>query len=146
MMDATEFRKMFPAFEGLDGATIQLWAEVATEFLKSSWALSGKRYEIASKLMTAHLIHCNYQESDPYLNQTSNSGGNSVGIVASASEGSVSVSFTTPPTKNAWQHWLASSPYGLQLWALLKQLSAGGFYLGGLPERQAVRKVGGVFV
>lgn len=143
-MNASEFRAMFPVFDELDGSTIQLWVEVAAEFLTSSWALNGKRYETALKLMTAHLIHCNHKKDDPYLRE--GSGGSEVGIVASASEGSVSVSFATPPTKNAWQHWLASSPYGLQLWALLKQISAGGFYVGGLPERKAVRKVGGVFV
>lgn len=141
-MNATEFRTMFPAFNQVEDDAIELWKEVADEHLKASWLLNGKKYEIAIKLMTAHLLHCNYGErgdSETFSN-------NGVGVVASASEGSVSVSFATPPTKNAWQHWLASSPYGLQLWALLKQLSASGFYVGGLPERRAVRKVGGVFV
>ncbi|MGX2974486.1 DUF4054 domain-containing protein [Ursidibacter arcticus] len=139
-MNTIDFRTMFPVFDNLDNPTIELWAEVAGEYLKSSWVLSGKRFQIALNLMTAHLLHLTVgSESDGGSAQNG-------GIVASASEGSVSVSFATPPTKNAWQHWLASSPYGLQLWALLKQWSAGGFYIGGLPERKAVRKVGGVFV
>ncbi|EQA94848.1 hypothetical protein HPS_1652, partial [Glaesserella parasuis 29755] len=33
-----------------------------------------------------------------------------------------------------------------QLWALLQQLGTGGLFIGGLPERSAVRKVGGVFL
>lgn len=139
-MNITDFRKMYPIFEDLDDSMIELWAEVAEEHLKASWVLNGKRLDIAMKLMTAHLLHINVgAESDGGSAQNG-------GIVASASEGSVSVSFATPPTKNAWQHWLAGSPYGLQLWALLKQWSAAGFYIGGLPERKAVRKVGGVFV
>ncbi|MDW0617876.1 DUF4054 domain-containing protein [Mannheimia haemolytica] len=139
-MNITDFRTMYPIFEDLDDSMIELWAEVAEEHLKASWVLNGKRLDIAMKLMTAHLLHINVgTESDGGSAQNG-------GIVASASEGSVSVSFATPPTKNAWQHWLAGSPYGLQLWALLKQWSAGGFYIGGLPERKAVRKVGGVFV
>lgn len=143
-MNITDFRTMFPVFDDLDDPTIELWAEVAEEHLKASWVLNGKRLEIAMRLMTAHLLHTNNVviNADGTAQQNSSSGG----IVASASEGSVSVSFATPPTKNAWQHWLAGSPYGLQLWALLKQWSAGGFYIGGLPERKAVRKVGGVFV
>lgn len=140
-MNIAEFQQMFPQFENVDGSAVLLWSEVAKEHLTASWALNGSRYETALKLMTAHLIHCNVGNSDG--KDGTASGG---GVVASASEGSVSVSFATPPTKNAWQHWLASSPYGLQLWALLKQLSASGFYVGGLPERRAVRKVGGVFV
>ncbi|AHG75432.1 Phage protein [Mannheimia varigena USDA-ARS-USMARC-1296] len=139
-MNITDFRTMFPVFDDLDDPTIELWAEVAEEHLKASWVLNGKRLDIAMKLMTAHLLHINVGgESDGGSAQNS-------GIVASASEGSVSVSFATPSTKNAWQHWLAGSPYGLQLWALLKQWSAAGFYIGGLPERKAVRKVGGVFL
>lgn len=140
-MNAIDFRAMFPVFDNLDNSIIELWAEVAGEHLKSSWVLNGKRFQIALNLMTAHLLHLSV------WTEGNNSGAAQNGsIVASASEGSVSVSFATPPTKNAWQHWLASSPYGLQLWALLKQWSASGFYIGGLPERKAVRKVGGVFV
>lgn len=139
-MDATEFRKMFPAFKSVEDGTIELWKNVADEYLKASWMLNGKQFNTAIKLMTAHLIHCNCDV------QGNGEEFSDVGVVVSASEGSVSASFAAPPTKNAWQHWLASSPYGLQLWALLKQLSASGFYVGGLPERRAVRKVGGVFV
>lgn len=138
-MNTIDFRTMFPVFDNLDDPIIELWAEVAGEHLKSSWVLNGKRFQLALNLMTAHLLHLSVGTEGSGTAQNG-------GIVASASEGSVSVSFATPPTKNAWQHWLASSPYGLQLWALLKQWSAAGFYIGGLPEREAVRKVGGVFV
>lgn len=140
-MNIDAFRTMFPAFEDFkeypDDA-IEMWSNAASFHLGKSWSLSGERYDYALMLMTAHLCHISGKSSE-----TSSSGS---GIVTSASEGSVSVSFATPTTKNGWEFWLASSPYGLQLWALLQQLGAGGRYIGGLPERSAVRKVGGVFL
>ncbi|OBX10408.1 hypothetical protein QV09_05510 [Gallibacterium salpingitidis] len=138
-MDIAVFKKMFPVFNEIDDETITLWEDTANTFLKESWALSGKTFEHAQRLLTAHLLHlavkCNSGESN-----------SATGLVASATQGSVSVSFTTPTTSNGWQYWLSTSPYGLQLWALLKQLSASGFYIGGLPERRSVRKVGGVWL
>jgi hypothetical protein len=50
-----------------------------------------------------------------------------------------------PPAANAWQYWLNTSPYGMQLLALLQAKGVGGLYVGGLPERDAFRKVYGVF-
>lgn len=96
-MNITDFRTMFPVFDDLDDPTIELWAEVAEEHLKASWVLNGKRLEIAMRLMTAHLLHTNNVviNADGTAQQNSSGGG----IVASASEGSVSVSFATPPTK-----------------------------------------------
>ena len=87
--------------------------------------------------MTAHLL---------FLNKKIDDGNNATGAVQSATEGSVSVSFTAPPSRDGWEYWLSSTPYGVQLWALLSGLMVGGAYIGGLPERKAVRKVGGVFM
>lgn len=137
-MDIATFRTMFPVFDQLGDETVILWSDVADSFLKESWVLSGKQFAHAKNLLTAHLIHV--------ANKADSNSASATGAVTSASEGSVSVSFTTPQTSNAWEFWLSSSPYGIQLWALLKQLSAGGFYIGGLPERKAVRKVGGVWL
>lgn len=143
-MNLAMFRSMFPAFENLDDGTILIWSDIAGSFLQESWVLSGKQFVYAKNMLIAHLIYLAEQTN---ANSASGSnGGGAVGVVSSATEGSVSVSFSMPQTKNAWQFWLASSPYGLQLWALLKQLSIGGFYIGGLPERKAVRKVGGVWL
>lgn len=142
-MDIDAFRTMFPAYADyrtFGDEMIEMWLDVANVHLKKGWALSGKTYDHAVMLMLAHLLH----------NVAKTSSGNAesgpTGIVTSATEGSVSVSFATPTTKDAWEFWLASSPYGLQLWALLQQLGTGGLFIGGLPERSAVRKVGGVFL
>lgn len=141
-MDTAAFRAMFPALADdavYSNAMLLLWWDAAALHLSEGWMLSGATYELARKLLTAHLVHLAHGIA------SSGSVGTSVGAVQSASEGSVSVSFTTPPTRSGWQFWLSSSPYGLQLWALLSTASAGGLYIGGLPEREAFRKVGGVF-
>ena len=141
-MDIQDFRTQFPAFDdpaAFRDEMLQLWDDAASLHLAEGWMLGGPQYELAHKLMTAHLVH---------LASVANRGGSGStagGAVQSASEGSVSVSFTTPPTKTAWQFWLSSSPYGLQLWAMLTIAGSGGVYIGGLPEREAFRKVGGVW-
>lgn len=136
-MDVGVFRIAFPAFNRISNETIEYWADVAGSFLSESWALSGKTFEHAINLMTAHLI---------FLNKKIDNGNNATGAVQSATEGSVSVSFTAPPSRDGWEYWLSSTPYGVQLWALLSGLMVGGAYIGGLPERKAMRKVGGVFM
>lgn len=142
-MDIDAFRTMFPAYadyQKFSDDMIEMWLNVANVHLKKGWALSDKTYDHAIMLMLAHLLHGVAKSLD------ANSESGSTGIVTSATQGSVSVSFATPTTKDAWEFWLASSPYGLQLWALLQQLGSGGLFIGGLPERSAVRKVGGVFL
>lgn len=67
------------------------------------------------------------------------------GVLTSANEGSVSVSFAPPPSRSAWQYWLNQTPYGQQFLALFSSLVLGGFYIGGLPESQAFRKTGGLW-
>jgi hypothetical protein len=73
-------------------------------------------------------------------------GGGVTGVVTGATIDKVSVQLAAPTTKSGWQYWLASTPYGMQLWAFLSIKSAGGLYIGGRPERRAFRKVGGNFL
>lgn len=68
------------------------------------------------------------------------------GYEQSATIDKVSVSLTPPPNKNQWQFWLNTTPYGMQLLALLQSKSAGGFYIGGLPETAAFKKVAGIYL
>jgi hypothetical protein len=98
--------------------------------------LTGTSLQLALELMTAHIAKsfAAAGASQP------------VGVVTGATEGSVSVSLAPPPARSGWQHWLSTTPYGLQLWALLQVQSAGGLYVGGSLERAAFRKAGGVFL
>ncbi len=43
----------------------------------------------------------------------------------------VHVGLEVPSLKNQWQWWLMTSPYGMQLLALLQVWSVGGQYIGG---------------
>lgn len=139
-LDIAAFRIAFPALSNTTAypnATIELrWAD-ATVFLGDydGCLLSGVALQSALNYMTAHLLASFALIA---LGQTS------VVIQGSAVD-KVSVSLHPPPTRSGWQWWLATTPYGLQLWALLSARSAGGYYIGGRPERAAFRKVLGRF-
>lgn len=156
-LDITRFRATFPAFANPDqypDAYIQLQWDMATAFIRpvDSCFASGKSLDAALYLMTAHLITLN----PPVTAEGGGSGGgageglgdctpNVTGVISGATIDKVSVQLAVPQTRSGWQYWLASSPYGMQLWALLKSMSAGGFYIGGRPERAGFRKVYGGF-
>ncbi len=145
------FRLLFPAF-----ADTTVWPEpllsgywaMATEFISTADCpcriLRGGSLQLALDLMAAQIATLmNPNGNDPAGGGSGAATGS--GIVTSASIGAVSVSVAQPPTKDMWEYWLGQTPYGQQLLALLKMKGVGGFYVGGLPERLAFRKVGGVF-
>lgn len=139
-MDTTAFITKFPTFNDKDKYPVEMiesWGESADVYLSRSWLLNGKRFEQAKMLLTAHLL-C--------LADKASTDSSAVGATQSATEGSVSVTFAVPTANGGWKFWLSSTPYGMQLWALLSAASAGGVFIGGLPERKAIRKVGGVFI
>lgn len=145
-MNYTAFRALFPAFSDLTrypDTSLDAWWDMAGDFIKEGWALSGDTFVRAQQMLTAHLAAL--ATASATGSTVSGAGGKGTGAVQSASEGGVSVTFVAPPVKSAWQHWLSQSPYGQQLWALLSMVGAGGLYVGGLPERQAFRKAGGTW-
>lgn len=140
--NVTSFRAQFPEFGNSttypDG-TLSTYFTMASQYVTPVDSifglLSGDVLQLALDLMTAHL-----SKSFSLLNA-----GQTTVLVQGSTEGSVSVSLTPPPNKNAWQWWLGTTGYGMQLRALLEVQSSGGFYVGGLPERSAFRKVFGVW-
>ncbi len=80
-------------------------------------------------LLTAHLSLLTYK------NQTGQSGGMGAGMVASAAVGEVNISYVQIPNLDMWSYWLALTPYGLDLLALLERLTSVPFYIGGSLER-----------
>ena len=138
--DVTAFRVQFPAFANVTlfpDATLQMYWDTATCFVSNrnyGW-LAGACRQLALNLMTAHLAQLSVIIA----------GGQTPGMVQSATIDKVTVSLTPPPVPNQWQWWLGLTPYGQELLALLMARSAGGFYVGGLPERTGFRKVGGTF-
>lgn len=126
------FYRQFPEFDTPEYAKIapicfdraQLY--IATVY-KGCARLSGDKRALAIYLLTAHL-------SQLSLNNAANNG--QIGQVASASVDGVSIAYAQlPSATDAWSYWLALSPYGLQLLALLETLTAVPFYVGGSFER-----------
>lgn len=92
----------------------------------------------ALNLMTAHLLALGVLiAQNGYTGQ--------VGVVQAATVDNISITLQPPPERGQWRWWLNTTPYGAQLASLLEMQSAGGFYVGGLPERAAFRRVGGGF-
>ncbi len=138
--DVAAFRAAFPAFadpQKYPDATLEGYWDAACCYISPTdyGYLHGDCRARALNLMTAHLTQLS----------TMAASGQPTGVGQSATVGQVSVSMVPPPIKNGFQYWLASTPYGMQLWALLRVKSVGGLSIGGLPEKSAFRKVGGIF-
>lgn len=139
-VDVAVFREKFPAFADVGAfpdARIELYWRMGTSFITANdgWALAGDKLQDALDFMGAHLLQ----------SFTLISAGTTAVVVKGSRVDKVDVQLEPPPSKDLWQWWLATTPYGLLLWALLNAASAGGFYFGGRPERSAFRKVGGFF-
>ena len=139
--DVDLFREQFPAFADpliYPDVMLQMYWDMAICYISDEdygW-LKGACRLLALNLMTAHLIA---SANLIIAGQTSQ-------LIAGATIDKISVSLTPPPLRNQWQWWLSTTPYGLQLWALLQANIVGGFYVGGLPELAGFRRVGGGFI
>lgn len=140
VLDVAAFRLTFPAFSdagAFPDVMLQTYWTLATAFINPNdgWAICGDQLQAALNFMTAHLTWSFKLITD----------GTTAVVVKGSRIDKVDVQLEPPPSKDQWQWWLATTPYGVMLWALLKAAAAGGFYTGGRPERSAFRKVGGVF-
>lgn len=113
-LDLTQFTSWFPAL-----------GEVTQEELDAAYA--GAQTYISTYLGEIILpeqlqIRGVYLAAAHQLYLTQNPALAAQGKVASASEGSVSASFTQPQFKNWFDYWLSLSPYGMELLALLSQV------------------------
>lgn len=141
--DIAAFRLLYPAFSNAtnfpDAYLQAQWDAATVHISKYDGPLwGGEQLQLALNLMTAHLLQLNVQIQNGGPTPT-------VGVLQSATVDKVTVSNTPPPVTTGLRYWLATTPYGLQLWALLRRVSAGGVYIGGSAERAAFRKVGGRF-
>ena len=143
VLDAVTFRALFPQFASATtypDAVLQMRFDSATEYVSPEVVgdMSYNARREAVYLMTAHLLAVGILiAQNNYQGQ--------VGVVTGANVDSVSITLIPPPVRSQWRWWLNATPYGAQLVALLDMQSAGGFFVGGLPERLAFRKVAGVF-
>lgn len=141
-LDITKFRALFSEFANdvkYPDVLLQTWYTVAGEYLSLedyASGLNGNTLDLALMQLTAHLM-----KSSVILT----GGKGAPMVVTSATVDKVTVSTLPPPIKSAWEYWLSTTPYGLQLWALLSMRSAGGYVYGGSCELSAFRRVGGMF-
>lgn len=140
-----DFRAAFPQFANVTtfpDALITLQFNMATGFVSDSTygCMTIPVRTSALYMMTAHLLALGVIIADGGSYQ------GVAGIVTQSKVGDVSVTLAQPPYgTSAWRYWLGLTPYGSMLLALLMAQSAGGFFIGGLPERAAFRKVAGIF-
>ena len=109
VVDNDTFRAWFPYFASVDDAVIQSQYEGAGSLIaleKGAIGLGLKSQTRGVYLATAHLL---YLAINPNKAASAN--------LTSASEGSVSASFQL--YSDPWRRFLALSPYGLELLALL---------------------------
>jgi hypothetical protein len=140
--DVTEFRVQFPQFADpllFPDATLQGYWNAAICYIDpyDFEYMDGDCLQLALNLLTAHLTALSVLIAQ----------GQNPGFVKDATIKNVTISLM-PPTLNPsrqWAWWLSGTPYGAQLLAELQSTSVGGFYVGGLPETRAIRKVGGIF-
>lgn len=134
------FRAQFPAFANTTTypeAMLSGYWTMATAYINENggpgWMRNSAQLQLALDLMAAHLA-----QSYTLINA-----GVPTVVVQGSTEGTVSVSMTPPPIKSAFGYWLATTPYGMQLRALLDVMASVGFYVGGSIERYGFRKAGG---
>jgi len=136
------FRLQFSAFADVtDYPTAQLdgWWTMGTSYINPDnnypYNFKTKQLQLALDLMCAHLAQ----------SFTMITAGIPTVVVQGTAEGTVNVSLTPPPVKTSFGWWLATTPYGSQLRALLRAVANVGLYIGGSPENSAFRKAGGIF-
>lgn len=132
--DVAAFRLAYPAFPDGPEYTDQMlegYFAMATCYVSPKqygWMKGACRVQ-ALNLMTAHLAA---------LAALIASGSPPV-FVSSSTVDKVTVTLALPPMKDQFHYWLNLTPYGAQLLALLNVKSAGGWYVGGMPELSAFR-------
>lgn len=128
-----DFRLLYPQFDAVPDDVVNLIASQALCYIGIHACNCGEQ---GWMLLVAHML---------FLRESMNGGTVGPGALASATIGSVSVSFQAPSSTDGWSHWLNQSPFGQQFIALTKACFGGAMYIGGLPERSAFRSVGGIF-
>ena len=136
------FREQFPQFEDTTAfPTVQLdaWWTMGTAYINIDnnypWNFNSKQLQLAIDLMCAHLA-----ASFSLINK-----GIPAVVVQGSAEGTVNVSLVPPPVKTSFGWWLATTPYGNLLRALLRVVANVGLYVGGSIENQGFRRAGGIF-
>lgn len=139
-LDIATWRATFPEFANATtypDAQVQLQWNLGAGYLgaEDGPLIEGPALQSALDLMAAHLLQL----------FTKATRGQVAGVVVGSTIDKTQVQLAPPPFKNGWGYWLSLTPYGVTLNGLLRARGAGGYYIGGSPERFGFRRVGGGF-
>jgi hypothetical protein len=119
VVDPERFKRLFKEFTDLADEQIEFASEgvgVYISDVKGTINLDPRMQERGVYLATAHILKLETAE------ENGNGSGGVNGLLASATEGDVSASFTSAPIKDALDFDLYKTKYGQQLLILLKQV------------------------
>jgi len=142
--DSAAFRVAFPFFadqQCFSDATLSGFFAIGSQYVtntdSSCYVVNGDSRVLACNLMTAH-VGFMYNAAAKGL---------PTGVIIQATVDKISVMAKSPEIQKGsmFQYWLAQSPYGQQLLALLGMAAAGGLYIGGSPVRASFRGLRGGF-
>ena len=108
-INPTVFRTLFPDFKSFSDEKIEAMACGIDAYISTTPGAIGLKISLQRRGCYLALAHISYMSEHP----------DKFRQLASASEGSVSASFGTPPTKDMRDYWLSLSPYGMELLAIL---------------------------
>ena len=138
--DPAAFRVLYPEFASATSypdTVLQIWWGEATGWVNVNSAnldpLPDAQRQAALYMMTAHLGRIAAMLAT----------GENQAFTVSTSTGAISITSLTPPAGDDFNFWLAATPYGLKLAALLRAQTVGGFYVGGNAALSAYRKPDG---
>lgn len=111
-VNPTTFRELFPQFKKLsDGAIENMYCGVGA-YISTVPGAIGLTECLQKRGVYLAAAHIAFMAANP----------DKFRQVSSASEGSVSASFATPPTKDIRDYWLSLSPYGMELLTILSMV------------------------
>jgi hypothetical protein len=132
--DDAYFRASFPALADVNSypqAVVSNYFTLGGSYIANTnyGRLNGDNKKYALNLITAHLA---------LLNTLISEGGNPA-IITSSGIDKINVTLAPPPAKNMFDYWLSTTPYGLQIMALMQGIAVGGFSIGGSLARSGFR-------
>lgn len=138
--DPTLFRQQYPLFANTStypDAILTMNFNLATCYIDPTICGNlGACRENALYMLTAHITG---------LNDVINGRGTTAQtfILQGSTIDKIQIQATPQPGLNGFNYWLGQTPWGQQLRALLTVRSTAGYYIGGSPERSAIRNVSG---
>jgi hypothetical protein len=139
VFDDTVWRALIPAFGNsvkYPTAILQIYFNNAACYIETCDAGQLCVFTGASRLLGLYLMASHLLASTQMI---CDNDGAPLGLVIEGQVDKVRVTLKPPPDMSQFGWWLSLTPYGQQLYALLKVQAVGGFYIGGSPQRAAFR-------